>query len=224
MQEYWSPTTRLLVGASGGALALYGIWRRGWLGAACEVAGLSLLARGLTNLGMKSLVGASGGRGLEIQKTININAPVEQVFDFWTHQENFPKFMTHVREVIDRGEGRYHWKVAGPAGIPVEWVGKVVEQIPNQLQRWESVPGSVIEQSGVVRFQPNESGGTRVDIKFSYNPPAGAVGHAVAALFGADPKSEMDADLMRMKSFIETGHPPHDAAQPEAQAREAGAQ
>jgi hypothetical protein len=34
---------------------------------------------------------------------------------------------------------------------------------------------------------------------------------AVASLFGADPKSEMDDDLMRMKSFIETGHQPRDA-------------
>jgi len=45
-------------------------------------------------------------------------------------------------------------------------------------------------------------------------PPAGAFGHAVASLFGADPKSDMDADLMRMKSMIETGRAPHDAAQP----------
>jgi hypothetical protein len=34
----------------------------------------------------------------------------------------------------------------------------------------------------------------------------------VAALFRADPKSEMNEDLMRMKSLIETGMPPHDAA------------
>ena len=45
-------------------------------------------------------------------------------------------------------------------------------------------------------------------------PPAGAFGHAVAALFGADPKSEMDVDLLRMKAMIETGRAPHDAAQP----------
>jgi hypothetical protein len=31
-------------------------------------------------------------------------------------------------------------------------------------------------------------------------------------LFGVDPKHEMDDDLMRMKSYLETGVPPHDAA------------
>lgn len=223
MQENWSPTARLLAGAAGGGLALLGLSQRGWVGAACEAAGLGLLARGLTNRDTRSLAGIKGGRGFEAQKTIHIAAPVEKVFEFWTRHENFPKFMTNVREVIDRGEGRYHWKVAGPAGLTFEWTGKVVEQIPNQLQRWESVPGSIIAQSGMARFQPNQQGGTRLDIRLAYQPPAGALGHAFATLFGADPKSEIDADLLRLKTFIETGHAPHDAAQPAAKVRTAAA-
>jgi uncharacterized membrane protein len=39
----------------------------------------------------------------------------------------------------------------------------------------------------------------------SYNPPAGALGHAVATLFGSDPKSAMNEDLVRLKSLLETG-------------------
>jgi uncharacterized membrane protein len=46
----------------------------------------------------------------------------------------------------------------------------------------------------------------------SYTPPAGALGHAVARIFGADPKSELNDDLMRMKVFLETGRRAHDAA------------
>jgi hypothetical protein len=37
------------------------------------------------------------------------------------------------------------------------------------------------------------------------------VGHAVATLFNVDPKQQMDDDLARLKSTIETGHPPRDA-------------
>ncbi|HZF38391.1 MAG TPA: hypothetical protein VE715_06195, partial [Blastocatellia bacterium] len=36
----------------------------------------------------------------------------------------------------------------------------------------------------------------------------------LARFFGSDPKSEMDADLLRMKTFIEKGRAPHDAASP----------
>jgi uncharacterized membrane protein len=46
----------------------------------------------------------------------------------------------------------------------------------------------------------------------SYNPPAGAIGLSLAALFGSDPKALMDDDLVRMKTMIETGKAPHDAA------------
>jgi uncharacterized membrane protein len=120
--------------------------------------------------------------------------------------------MSHVREVTALGSGRYRWTVVGPAGIPVSWDGVVTRQVPNELLEFTSEPGSVVEQRGVVRFEPKD-GGTRVDVKMSYRPPGGAVGHVVAKLFGADARSVIIADLMRMKSFIETGHVPHDAAE-----------
>jgi uncharacterized membrane protein len=42
-------------------------------------------------------------------------------------------------------------------------------------------------------------------VRMIYNPPAGALGHAVASLLGGDPKSRMDEDLMRFKSLLEEG-------------------
>jgi hypothetical protein len=45
------------------------------------------------------------------------------------------------------------------------------------------------------------------------------MGHALARFFGADPKTEMDADLLRMKTMIETGHAPRDAATPSPESR-----
>jgi hypothetical protein len=51
-------------------------------------------------------------------------------------------------------------------------------------------------------------------VRLCYLPPGGAFGHAVASIFGADPKAEMDADLLRLKTVIETGRAPHGAAHP----------
>lgn len=213
MQSNWSPATRLLVGAAGGALAVYATRRRGLIGAMAAPLGLGLVSRALTNLDIKRMVGAGAGRrAIKIQKTINIAAPVEDVFEFWTRQENFPQFMSNVREVSPLSEGKYHWVVAGPAGVSVEWDGEITKIVPNRLIEFRSLPGSAIEQEGVIRFTTTSEADTCVDVKMSYNPPAGAIGHLVAMLFGSDPKKEMDADLMRMKSFIETGQTPHDAA------------
>ncbi|MCI0489248.1 MAG: BON domain-containing protein [Blastocatellia bacterium] len=215
-QENWSPTVRLLVGAAGGALTAYGANRRGALGAATGALGVGLLTRSLTNIDIGRLIGIGDNRGIEIQKTITVNAPVGLVFELWSHHEYFPRFMSRVREVKKIGEGRYHWTVAGPAGVPVEWEGEITRLIPNELIEWKSIEGSAIEQEGRVRFREADGNGTCIDIKMSYNPPAGAIGHAIATMFGADPKREMDEDLMRMKSFIETGHLPHDAAEKRA--------
>jgi uncharacterized membrane protein len=161
-----------------------------------------------------------GRRAVEVQKTININAPVEQVFEFWRNFENFPRFMSNVRAVRDDGGGRSHWTVAGPAGVPVSWDAEITRLEPDQLIAWKSVPGSAVANAGIIRFDRVE-GGTRIDIKLAYNPPAGAIGHGVAWLFGADPKSEIDADLVRMKTMIETGNPPGDAADTQAGGNEA---
>jgi uncharacterized membrane protein/osmotically-inducible protein OsmY len=208
MQSNWSPAIRLLAGIGGGALALYGARRKDIFSA---TVGLGLVTRSLTNMEMKDLIGLDVGHGITVRKTITINAPVGKVFELWSRHENFPRFMSRVREVKDLGNGRYHWTVAGPAGIPVEWEAVITKLEPDRLIAWQSAPDSMIEQHGMVRFRPDGGDKTVVDVRLSYYPPAGAIGHAIASLFGADPKSEMDDDLMRMKSFIETGHQPHDA-------------
>ena len=65
-----------------------------------------------------------------------------------------------------------------------------------------------------MNFRPNDKGGTTLDLQMRFSPTAGALGHAAAKWLGADPKKQMDEDLVRMKTFIEAGNPPHDAAKP----------
>jgi uncharacterized membrane protein len=217
MQVSWSPTARLLAAVTAGAVALYGTRRRGMLGAALGLVGGGVFTRAVTNLELRDLAGYAGGRGISVQKTIVMQAPVERVYEIWSHHEHFPRFMSRVRQVADLGGGRYRWTVVGPAGIPFSWTGVITKQVPNESLEFTSEPGSVVEQHGVVRFERTD-GGTRVDVKMSYRPPGGAVGHVIAKLFGADARSEIIADLMRMKSFVETGRQPHDAAERQAAA------
>ena len=212
-QENWTPAARLLVGAVGGALALGGARRRDLLGAAMSLTGLALLSRSATNAGLRKLVGAGAGGGIEIYKAININAPIDDVFAFFTNYENFPQFMSHVREVRDTGGESSHWTVDGPAGVPVEWDAVLTDLVPNEVLGWTSVPGSAVRSVGAIRFTQTADGTTHVDLKMTYSPPAGAIGHAAAKLLGADPKTQMDDDLARAKTFLETGTPPRDAAQ-----------
>jgi uncharacterized membrane protein len=206
MQENWSPTARLVVGVAGGLLAVYGRARSGLIGTALSLVGLGTLARAIANVQLKRLVGAGGVAGaVDIQKAINVDAPVEQVYEFWTHFENFPRFMAHVKEIGDQGNGRSHWVVAGPVGTPVEFDAMITKQLPNQVIAWRSLPDQTVQTAGLVRFDPNPDGGTRITVQMSYTPPAGALGHVVASLFGVDPKRAMDEDLTRLKTLLEMG-------------------
>jgi uncharacterized membrane protein len=96
---------------------------------------------------------------------------------------------------------RSHWKVRGPAGIDVEFDSVAQLQRPHRIS-WRSEPGATVDNSGRVTLSP-DNGGTQVQVRLSYRPPAGRVGEAVSSWLGADPRQEFEQDLDRMKSFIE---------------------
>jgi uncharacterized membrane protein len=172
--------------------------------------GLALLARGAGNRPLTQLVAR---RGIKLEKSIEIEAPIDTVFDVWTEYKNFPYFMSHVVDVRQLDDKRSHWVVKGPAGTRVEWDAIQTGYRRPSLLSWQTAPGSVVAHSGSVLFEPTDSG-TRVTVRMSYQPPAGALGHGLAVLLGRDPKQELDDDLARMKAFIESGNPPADAARP----------
>ena len=215
--DQWSRTTRLLAGAAGGALAVSGAKRRNGVGALLGLLGMALVARGTANRPLGQLAGSTGRRGVNVDKTVTVNAPVADIFGFFTEWESWPQWMSHVRSVTARGPRgavgeRTHWVVDGPAGTTVEWDAETTELRPNELVAWTSVEGSAVEHAGRLTFAPNSDGSTRVQVRMSYNPPAGVVGHAVATLLGRGPKRQMNDDLARLKTAIETGMPPRDAA------------
>lgn len=206
MQENWAPAARLVAIVGGGGLLIYSIGRRGITGSVAGLLGLGLVLRGAANVELRRLIGLSGARRvIDIQKTILVNAPLEDVYEVWSHVESFPHFMAHVREVRQTAPEQSHWTVCGPAGMSIEWDAVTTRQIPNELLAWKSLPGALVEHEGTARFERTAANGTRLDLKLSYNPPAGALGHVVAALFGIDPKHVLDDDLVRFKSLIELG-------------------
>jgi len=189
---------------AGGLLALY-LLTRGGKGAALLKtlgAGFLVTSTGRAKLGMNGVGPLDRRRAVDIQKTLYIDAPVEQVYAFWSNYENFPLFMSHVRAVEDKGAGRSRWSVSGPGGVPIEWNAVLTQQAPDQVIAWRSEAGSMLENAGVIRFIAFGSG-TRVNLRFCYYPPAGGAGQAVAELLGTDPRAKLNEDLGRMKALLE---------------------
>jgi len=204
--ESWAPTTGVVMGIVGGLLVLRGLRARGVARRVLTSAGVGMLTRAASNIQPGLLVELAAARQkIQVEKTITVQAPLDQVWELWSNFENFPRFMTHLREVRKLDEAHSHWVAAGPAGIPVEWDAVITDWVPKQFIGWSSVEGSTVDATGQVRFRPLSEVETQIDVQLAYSPPAGAAGHVIASLFGTDPKSAMNDDLVRFKSLLEEG-------------------
>ncbi len=101
-----------------------------------------------------------------------VNAPLHQVYTLFTHFNDFPKFMSFVKEVTYHDDQNSHW-VANVAGRH-EWDAVNQEWIADRQIGWRSTKG--LDNFGRVTFEPVGSSQTKVDVYVNYNPPAGVLG------------------------------------------------
>ena len=107
-----------------------------------------------------------------VEKSIEVQRPVDQVYAQWTQFEEFPEFMENVDEVRQLDDKHLEWK-AKVAGIERRWKAEIVDQKPNKVIAWRSISGD--QNDGKVEFQPID-GRTMVKLVVDYEPPAGIVG------------------------------------------------
>jgi uncharacterized membrane protein len=150
--------------------------------------------------------GETEGGTNQVKKSLIINRPPQELYQFWRDFQNLPRFMKHLKAVRVTGEGRSHWVASAPAGASVEWDAEVTEDRPNELIAWRSLEGSEVETSGSVRFEPAPGNrGTIVRVEMEYTPPGGALGAAVAWLSGVDAGQQTQESLRCFKQVMETG-------------------
>jgi uncharacterized membrane protein len=152
-------------------------------------------------------------RGIEVTEAITINRPRQEVYQLWHNFENLPRFMAHLESVQVLEERRSRWKAKAPAGTTVEWEAETIEDRPNELIAWRSLPDSAVPNSGVVRFRdaPGDRG-TEVIVELKYQPPGGKLGALIAKLFGEEPHQQVKGDLRRLKQVMEIGEIVHSDA------------
>ena len=133
----------------------------------------------------------------EMEKSVEVNAPVREVYNQWTQFEEFPNFMEGVLEVRQIDAKRLIWR-ADIAGTSQEWEAEIVDQTPDQRIAWRSVDGA--ENAGAVLFQPLPDGRTQVTMRMRYNPE-GLKEHVGDALGFVGRR--VQGDLDRFAAFME---------------------
>jgi uncharacterized membrane protein len=132
----------------------------------------------------------------EIEKSIEVAAPLREVYNQWTQFEDFPRFMEGVIEVRQLDEKRLHWR-ATVGGVEKEWHAEIVDQVPDRRIAWRNLRGA--ENAGAVLFEATPAG-TRVSLKLTYTPagPTEKIGDALGIV-----TRRVEGDLERFKEFIE---------------------
>ncbi|WP_207433765.1 SRPBCC family protein [Sabulibacter ruber] len=219
-------TERLLSTAGGALLTYYGI-KRGTSpgGVTMATLGGALLFRGAT--GYCSVNEALGRdtsdhelKPIEITQTFTLFKYRHDVYNFWRHLENLPRFMHHLQKVTQLDSKRSHWEAKIPGGLgTIAWEAEIVDDRPDELISWRSLPGSQIDNSGEVTFIEAPGGkGTEVQATICYRAPIGALGKSVATLLNPALAQMVREDLRRFKQLMESGEIPTIEGQPSGRA------
>ena len=147
-----------------------------------------------------------------VEGSIEVEAPVQEVYEYWRNLENLPQFMTNVEEVRATGPDTTHWRVKGPLGTSLEFDARTTQDEPNEALGWNTQNGQV-ETSGQVRFRDVTPNRTRVEVQMNYwDPPGGRAGE-VASRLVANPDIMVQQDLQNFKEIIEGKATPEEIQQ-----------
>jgi uncharacterized protein (TIGR02271 family) len=153
------------------------------------------IARGRTDAAAAT---SRRGEDMEtIERSIDLNVPVQVAYQQWTRFEDFPRFMEGIEEVRRLDAKRLHW-VANIGGTRKDWDAQITEEVPNERIAWRSEAGEFT--AGVVTFQPLGPDRMRMTVRFNYEPEG--VKETLGDWLGLVSR-RVENDLERFKAFVE---------------------
>ena len=158
-------------------------------------------------------------RQLRIRKSVTVNRPANELYDYWRNLRYLPNFMKHVQTVQDLGNGRSHWVVEVFNNVELEWDAQIIEDRPNEMIAWETLPDAPIQSRGYVKFIPTARG-TEVSVSLEYDPPGAALGKLAGRIGKFIAEQQIKEEIRAFKQLMETGEIPTTEGQPAARPRE----
>ena len=133
----------------------------------------------------------------KVEKSIEVEAPLQRVYNQWTQFEQFPEFMGGVEEVKQLSDTTLHW-TAKIAGVTREWDAEILEQVPDRKVAWAATTGTT--NAGSVYFESLGTNRTAVRLVLEYDPEGFVekVGDRLNIV-----SRQAQNDLEKFKEFIE---------------------
>lgn len=138
---------------------------------------------------------------LEHSVQIEVQVPIDVVWNLWSDLEQMPQWMKWIDSVhiLPEDPDLSRWKLAS-GNFEFSWLSRIVKLEKNQIIQWESVDG--LPNRGAVRFY-DRTQSSIVRLTVAYAIP-GILGKIMDNLFlGQVVESTLMADLERFKSYVQ---------------------
>lgn len=132
---------------------------------------------------------------------IDVDAPIDTVYNQWTQFESFPEYLGAVKSVKQIDDVRTHWTVS-IGGREEEFFADIVDQVPDDHISWQSTDGTF--HAGRVDFVPRTTDdghtGTHIKLLMEWEPQGFL--ETIGGALNID-SAQARMDLERFKRFIE---------------------
>ncbi len=136
---------------------------------------------------------------LEHSVQVEVDAPVDLVWNLWSDLQQMPRWMKWIDSVhiLEENPDLSLWKLAS-GGFEFKWLSRILKLVPHQIIQWESVDG--LPNRGAVRFYDRHQSSI-VRLTVAYAIP-GILGKLMDNLFlGQIVESTIKADLERFREY-----------------------
>jgi len=134
-----------------------------------------------------------------VQQAIEVSAPLHTVYEQLAAFENYPRFMSGVREVTSLGDDQTHW-VMEVDGKRREFDARIIERSVDERVSWATTEGPLLAETITLR----PMGETKTQVVAQLEADVAALmpsdRHAQASL-----TKRLHADLATFKDMMETG-------------------
>jgi uncharacterized membrane protein len=141
----------------------------------------------------------------EVTTSIDIDAPVEQVWRTVMDPTQLEQWVTIHRRLLSHGEKKMEQVLClRGANFKVKW--ELDQSSEPTHAKWKGRGPARSHAETEYRLADNGRGGTRFDYRNEFKAPLGPLGAiASSALVGGLPAKEADASLRKLKALLEDG-------------------
>jgi uncharacterized membrane protein len=137
---------------------------------------------------------------LEHTVQVEVDAPIELVWNLWSDLEQMPKWMKWIDsvKVLEDDPDLSRWRLA-TGGFEFTWLSRITKLVHHQIIQWESVDG--LPNRGAIRFYDRGDQGSIVKLSVGYSVPGFLFQIMDNLILGRIIESTLQADMDRFRDY-----------------------